>query len=166
MKAEYKSVGPNIIEIKISGRIDETTAFPQFESASLKTIKLELADVEGISSMGILHWIRWWKNLAAGRLDLQFEIHNARPNMITCGSVVNGFFPDNSKVFSFYLNYYNEDNKHTIQEFFKKDINFDDHNIKIPEVITRKYNGQEIAYDLDCIPSKDLRSLKLEVQIV
>lgn len=166
MKSDFESTAPGVVKMKISGRVDEMSVFPKFEGQSLSVLQLNLEDVEGINSMGILYWIRWWKDLLSRNPGLTFEVERARMNVISCASIVSGFLPEKTQIHSFYLTYHNEVDGHNIQELLIKGVNYDDHKIMIQEQITRTYEGEEEVFDLDCFPSRDLRCLNLEIEIV
>lgn len=166
MKFDFESPSTGVVKMKISGRIDEMSVFPKFEGQSISRLCLNLEDVDGINSMGILFWIRWWKDLLARNSGLTFEVEQARMNIIACSSVVAGFLPEKTEIKSFYLTYHNEIEGQSIQELQQKGINYDDKKITVQEEITRPYEGKEQVFELDCFPNRDLRCLNLEIELV
>lgn len=166
MESQFESIGQGIISLKIKGRIDEISVFPKFEGQTVSTLNINLEETEGINSMGILYWIRWWKDLANRNSGIAFEVENAKMNIISTASVVIGFLPPNAQILSFYLSYHNEVEGHNHQEFMKKGVNYDDKKMVVHEEITRSYEGKEETFQLDCFPTRDLRCFNLEIEVL
>ncbi|MGZ3771803.1 MAG: hypothetical protein ACXVCP_01445 [Bdellovibrio sp.] len=165
MKTEFDSIA-DTIKLKIFGRIDEMSVFPKFEGQTISKLSMDLISVEGINSMGILYWIRWWKDLTNRNPGITFQIENARMNMISSASVVVGFLPPQTEILSFFLPYHNEVEGQTIQELMKKGINYDDKKMTVLEEIKKVHEGKEITFELDCFPTRDLRCFNLEIDVV
>ncbi|MGZ3775314.1 MAG: hypothetical protein ACXVCN_16435 [Bdellovibrio sp.] len=166
MKTEFQSMAPGIVSVKIFGRIDETAIFPKLENIPLSILILDLQNVECVNSMGILYWIRWCKDLLSRNPQMSFQVEYARMNIITTASVVAGFLPEKTQILSFYLNYYSEVESDLIQELQKQGLNYNDKKIEIQSKITKTVQGKQVVYELDCLPNRDLRCLKLEIDVI
>jgi hypothetical protein len=138
--------------ITLCGVIDEEAKFkvPPKKSSS---IALDLESVEYINSCGIREWINWM-NDNLGHYN-EVHIHNCPHHIIEVANVVNSFFTDKCKVFSFYAPYYVQDVDDVFYKLFEKSADFPSCTLELPEKLDTP-NGEG---ELDIIADKFLKFL-------
>lgn len=152
--------------MSLIGQINEKSAFPKFEGQTLTKLVIDLEKVPNLNSMGILHWIRWWKDLKKRNPDMSFQFEHIHMPVLSCASVVAGFLPDGSEILSAYIPYHNEDEGVDLEDLQKKGVNYDDQTYKLQNTIVRSHNGKNLEFEIDCMPSRDLRCLNLKIENV
>ena len=105
LKLEGQASGDGFI-VKLIGSIDEDSQFSTVSLAGQKKIYLDLDQIKSINSVGIREWIKWTKSADAGA---QFVFQKCPKVIVDQMNLVSGFLPDNGKVESFYVPYFNED---------------------------------------------------------
>lgn len=164
MQTTLKEIDHGIWRLEISGQINEQSIFPKLEGHPVSRMIVNLTDVPNANSMGILHWIRWWKDISKRNPAMSFQFENLRMPLLSCASVVAGFLPEKSEILSFYLPYHNESEGVDTQELQKKGVHYDDQFIHLAERIKRSHEGRELEFELDCVPNRDLRCLNLQIK--
>ena len=164
MNITTKSTGPESVLVTFTGTINEQTVFPSLTEQKITTLTLNLKDAQSINSMGILHWIRWYKALEKAHPGLKFKAEELRIQLMSCASVVAGFLPTNTEIVSFYLPYHNEVEALDTQELYVKGQQFNDESLRLQMTVKKTINEQEYEFDLDCMPDRDLRILKLRTE--
>lgn len=153
--------------LQFIGSINENVFFPELLNKNLKELTLYLNDFESINSVGILAWIRWHIAFKKNNLDLKLYIKNVRSRILSCASIVNGFFPAYCEVQSFYIPYSNEIDNEELTILIELEVDEIKGSVfRVPETIVRIKDGKEIQYHMSIIPEKDLRFLKDKIEIV
>ncbi|HEY1079133.1 MAG TPA: hypothetical protein VGE46_03515 [Bdellovibrio sp.] len=164
MNITTKSTGPESVLVTFTGTINEQTVFPSLPEQKITVLTLNMKDVQSINSMGILHWIRWYKVLEKAHPGIKFKAEELRIQLMSCASVVAGFLPTNTEIMSFYLPYHNEVEALDTQELYVKGQQFNDESLRLQMTVKKTINEQEYEFDLDCMPDRDLRILKLRTE--
>lgn len=164
METNIKEISPSVFEVKFSGQFNEQSNFPKFDGQPVSKLILNMNDLLKTNSMGILYWIRWWKELQKRNPQIQFQVEYMRMHLLSCASVVSGFLPEKTEILSFYLPYHNEDEGVDIQELCRKGVDYDDQVFKLHETITKSHEGKNLEFEIDFVPARDLRILGLKIE--
>lgn len=164
MNITAQSTGPESVLVTFTGTINEQTVFPALSEQKISILTLNMKDVQSVNSLGILHWIRWYKALEKAHPGLKFKVEELRIQLLSCASVVAGFLPPTAEIISFYLPYHNEAEALDTQELYIKGQHFNDENLRLQMSLKKTVNGQEHEFELDCMPDRDLRVLKLRTE--
>ena len=142
-----------IMNIQMAGTIDEDVDFTQMSLGEAQVIDLELSGIKSINSCGIREWIKW---MATNK--------NAKIKFIQCPKVivdqinmVDGFLPQNGKVSSFFVPYYNDDTGSEKNILFSYGTEFTDGNVNPPPAI-KDEQGNDM--EMDIIESKYFKFIK------
>lgn len=104
--AEFSIViGDGKIIIRISGKINETTEFPEVDFGSSNEIIFEVGELAGINSIGIRSWILWNKKSLQGKSVIY---RNCTPAVIEQIQAFVGFIPEGAIIESVNVPYYCE----------------------------------------------------------
>lgn len=137
--------GKNVIEV--SGSIDENFNQHTKELPKEGQIEFSLKGLKSINSTGIREWIKLMQSMPKANLSFAFcpKIFIDQVNMVS------GFLPNNGKIVSFYVPYYNEDNDNEVLLLYKSGENFTDKTVTIQETY-KDAAGTE--YELDVVKAK------------
>jgi hypothetical protein len=94
-------VADEVVTFKLSGAIDEDVVFPAVPT-QVKKIKIHLAKVTLINSVGIREWIKWYSSFPQG---CKVQYHFCPQPIIEQMNLVSGFYPSNAEIVSFYVPY-------------------------------------------------------------
>lgn len=93
------------LNLTLAGSIDEDTDFNQIPFGGAKEIEIKMGGVKSINSCGIREWIKWIST--AGGANIQW--HECPKVIVDQINMVDGFLPNNAKVLSFFVPYYNDE---------------------------------------------------------
>lgn len=161
MSINTQRTGLESLLVNFSGTITEQTVFPILSEQNISILTLNMKDTQSINSIGILHWIRWYKNLEKAYPGVQFKVAELRIQLLSCASIVAGFLPANAEIISFYLPYHNEPAALDTQELYIKGQHFNDETLRLQMSLKKTVDGKEYEFELDCMPDRDLRVLNL-----
>lgn len=91
--------------IEFQGGIDEDAVFSNVAVVGANEVVLDMEGVTGVNSCGIREWIKWLKTLPSG---VKLNYVNCPKLVVDQMNMVAGFFPQGSKIESFYTPYYCE----------------------------------------------------------
>lgn len=95
----------NTMHMEIKGFIDETmNALPAIDRSKVSNLVISCANIQNITSMGILKWIQAFDQLRGQGLDIAFE--KCSPVVVRTASMINKGFLDLSEVRSILIPYY------------------------------------------------------------
>lgn len=140
--------------IKISGSIDEDSAFTEAKLEEGEAIVLDLEGVASINSCGIREWINWFKTTPG----VKAEFKNCPKIIVDQINMVSGFLPEDGKVDSFYVPYYSDESGVEKMILFKSGEHFTGGEVNAPDTIKDEATGEEM--EMDVIESKYFRFLK------
>src|ERR1700689_2326410 len=92
----------DVLALAFEGPIDEDVQFPAVDGAA-KTLKINLAKISSINSVGIREWLDWIKPLAE---KMAIVLENCPKSMVLQFNMVEGFLPPKATVTSFFVPYF------------------------------------------------------------
>lgn len=140
--------------VKLIGSIDEDSQFSTVSLAGHKKILLDLDQIKSINSVGIREWIKWTKSADAGA---QFIFQKCPKVIVDQMNLVSGFLPDNGKVESFFVPYFNEDSGFEKMVLFTDGKEFNGGQVTPPSSV--KGDGGE-DLEMDVIEAKYFKFLQ------
>lgn len=141
------------MNIQMSGTIDEDVDFAQINLTEAQQIDLELAGVKSINSCGIREWIKWMTTNKNAKINF-----NKCPKVIVDQiNMVDGFLPQNGKVSSFYVPYYNDDSGSEKNVLFRYGTEFTEGSVNPPPEVK---DDQGHKMEMDIIESKYFKFIK------
>lgn len=111
-KCEVKVVDKVIF---LSGRLDETFEIVKSSIPSSSELNINLKDLISINSSGVRQWILLMRQLKQAKI-LLFECPKI---FVDQANMVKDFIPENAKIMSFYVPFYNEKNETEKSILFK-----------------------------------------------
>ncbi len=128
---------------RLSGQIDEDVNFSDYplEGTSLT---LDLDGISAINSCGIREWIKWMQK-AESVSSIVFK--NCPKIIVDQMNMVEGFFPNNAKVDSFYVPYYSDETGEERNILFESNKEFTGSNLKLPDQV-KDSEGNEMEIDV------------------
>ena len=91
------------LSLNFEGSIDEDVTFPQVDAGNVKKLKINLAAISSINSVGIREWLDWIKPIAE---KVSIVLENCPKSMVFQFNMVEGFLPPKASVTSFYVPYF------------------------------------------------------------
>ena len=149
-RCEVKKIGN---EYKIIGNIDES--FGQFNSQipTFGKVEINLKDLKSINSSGIREWIK----LMLKMKPAQVYFYECPKVFIDQVNMVQGFCPENAKIMSFYVPYFNDQSESEKNVLFVHGQHYVDKKIQsLPKVVDDK--GAEM--EIDVVEAKYFRFIK------
>lgn len=141
-KFEVKG-GPPKVGLNLAGNIDEDTDFSQINLAGSSEVEIDLEKVKSINSCGIREWIKWLGTVPQAK----FYFSNCPKVIVDQINLVDGFLPKTSKVVSFYVPYYNDDEGSEKNVLFKYGAEFTEGQVKPPAKVQDEA-GNEMEMDV------------------
>ncbi len=153
-KLEFKiDKKSGIVNINMAGTIDEDADFTQMNLMEAQEIELELSGIKSINSCGIREWIKWMATNKNAKIDFK-----QCPKVIVDQiNMVDGFLPQNGKVSSFFVPYYNDDSGTEKNILFSLGKEFSDGSVNPPGSIK---DDQGNTMEMDIIESKYFKFIK------
>lgn len=140
--------------VKLMGSIDEDSQFSAVSLTGHKKIFLDLEAIKSINSVGIREWIKWTKSADA---DAHFVFQKCPKVIVDQMNLVSGFLPENGKVESFFVPYFNEDTSFEKMVLFTEGKEFSGGQLTPPADL--KGDGGE-ALEMDVIEAKYFKFLQ------
>ncbi len=153
-KLEFKiDKKSGIVNINMAGTIDEDADFTQMNLLEAQEIELELSGIKSINSCGIREWIKWMATNKNAKIDFK-----QCPKVIVDQiNMVDGFLPQNGKVSSFFVPYYNDDTGTEKNILFSLGKEFADGSVNPPGGVK---DDQGNTMEMDIIESKYFKFIK------
>ncbi|MFV8257764.1 hypothetical protein ACNQKP_08155 [Bdellovibrio bacteriovorus] len=129
-------VNGSTIEVALEGPISEKTSLFELNIQNYKEIKLNMAKVTFINSIGVKNWIMWTCRVPT---DARLSLEECPFVIVNQVNIVHGFLPKNARVTSFNAPFLCEDCSH-------------EHVIKLSENVHYKYASDHEASALN-LPS-------------
>lgn len=139
--------------VTLNGSIDEDVDLNTINLSQMSKFELNLEGLKAINSCGIREWIKWLSQY--GKSEIVFS--NCPKVIVDQINMVDGFLPQNAKVKSFYVPYYNDDAGSEKNVLFKLGKEFSDGQIHPPEQVLDE-DGQPM--EMDVIESKYFKFIK------
>ena len=141
------------LKVSFNGAIDETFSQVSGQIPKAETVEFNLHGLKSINSTGIREWIKYTQTLAGSTITFV----NCPKVFIDQVNMVQGFAPDNSKILSFYVPYFNETNETEKNVLLVHGEHYGDGKIKsLPKVVDDK--GVEM--ELDVVEAKYFKFIK------
>lgn len=141
------------LNIHMAGTIDEDVDFTQLNLIDAQEIDLELSGVKSINSCGIREWIKWM----ATNKNAKIKFNQCPKVIVDQINMVDGFLPQNGKVSSFFVPYYNDNSGSEKDILFRYGTEFTEGDVKPPTEI-KDDQGNEM--EMDIIESKYFKFIK------
>ena len=141
------------LNIHMAGTIDEDVDFSQLNLGEAQEIDLELSGVKSINSCGIREWIKWM----ATNKNAKIKFNQCPKVIVDQINMVDGFLPQNGKVSSFFVPYYNDNSGSEKNILFRYGTEFTDGDFKPPAEIK---DDQGNKMEMDVIESKYFKFIK------
>ena len=139
--------------IHLSGRIDETFELVAPTIPKSSEIHFNLRELASINSSGVRQWILMMRQLKLVKISLS----ECPKIFIDQSNMVKDFIPENAKILSFYVPYYNEKNESEKSILFVLNEHYSaDSLFPLKKVIDEKGDEMEI----DIIESKYFKFIK------
>lgn len=139
-------------KISISGTIDEDVDFSNYSLNGLTKMEFDLNSVKSINSCGIREWIKWLGTNSGANMTYV----NCPKIIIDQINMVDGFLPQNGKVLSFYVPYYNDESGAEKNVLFRYGKEYSDTGVNTPEKVT---DDTGLEMEMDVIESKYFKFL-------
>jgi ABC-type transporter Mla MlaB component len=132
----------NTTVVTVSGPVDESAVFQAFRTSG--TIKIDLAGVTRINSVGIRVWCLWLQRF---REPTEVVLLNCPMCMVSNFAKIRGFLTPRCKVYSFVIPFCSEatGERRDYIATWKKD--FSDGNFSLPEL--KDSRGNKMVLDVD-----------------
>lgn len=140
-------------KIAIAGIIDEDVDFSAYNLSGVNQLEFDLNGIKSINSCGIREWIKWLGTNSKAKMTYL----NCPKIIVDQINMVDGFLPENGKVLSFYVPYYNDENGSEKNILFRYGKEFDETGVTVPETVT---DESGLAMEMDIIESKYFKFLK------
>jgi hypothetical protein len=142
------------LQVVFSGHIDEDAQFNDLSIGDAKKVVLDLDGVTAINSCGIREWIKWIRSAGTGAEMVYRKCPKVIVDQI---NMVAGFLPENGKVESFYVPYYNDDSGNEKMVLFREGTEFKGADLFPPEPV-KDESGDPM--EMDVIEAKYFKFLK------
>lgn len=139
-------------KITITGIIDEDVDFNEFSLNGINQMEFDLNSVKSINSCGIREWIKWLGTNSKAKMTYI----NCPKIIVDQINMVDGFLPQNGKVLSFYVPYYNDDSGTEKNVLFRHGTEFTESAVTPPEKVVDETGN---AMEMDVIESKYFKFL-------
>jgi hypothetical protein len=139
-------------KITIAGIIDEDVDFNEFSLNGINQMEFDLNSVKSINSCGLREWIKWLGTNSKAKMTYV----NCPKIIVDQINMVDGFLPQNGKVLSFYVPYYNDDSGTEKNVLFRHGTEFTDSAVTPPEKVTDETGN---AMEMDVIETKYFKFL-------
>lgn len=137
----------------LSGSIDETFSLATGALPVVGEVTFNLKSIKSINSTGIREWIKLMQKMKAVKISF-LECQKVFIDQV---NMVQGFAPENSKIMSFYVPYFNETNETEKNVLFLHGEHYGDGKIKnLPKVVDEK----GIEMELDVVEAKYFKFIK------
>jgi hypothetical protein len=143
----------NKINVNMGGTIDEDVDFSQFAINDAQEIDLDLSGIKSINSCGIREWIKWM----ATNKDAKINFNSCPKVIVDQINMVDGFLPNNGKVLSFFVPYYNDDAGSEKNVLFRYGNEFTEGQVNPPGDVK---DDQGNIMEMDVIESKYFKFIK------
>lgn len=143
------------LTLSFHGQIDEDASFEGLTLDGAQQIELDLNGVESINSCGIREWIKWIRSAPAGS---KISYQRCPKVIVDQINMVAGFLPENAKVASFYVPYFNEDSGSEKMVLFSEGKEYQSGNVMPPQEVKDDDTGE--AMEMDVIEAKYFKFLK------
>lgn len=150
---EKRKDGENLV-VTVKGSIDEDAVLASVGFDGAQVIHLDLDKVSSINSCGIREWIKWLKTAPPSS---KIVYKNCPKIIVDQINMVAGFLPENGKVDSFYVPYFNESSGAEKMVLFRTGNEFRDGEVNPPSEV--KDDGGE-PMEMDVIEAKYFKFLK------
>lgn len=141
------------LKVALNGAIDETFSQSSPQIPKAENIEFNLSGLKSINSTGIREWIKYSQSLAGSTITFV----NCPKVFIDQVNMVQGFIPNGSKINSFFVPYYNEDNDTEKNVLFTFGQEFSDAFVKPP---TDVKDDSGAAMEIDIIEAKYFKFIK------
>lgn len=149
-RCEIKKDGNNFL---ISGSIDETFGQVAGVMPTFGKFDINLRGLKSINSTGIREWIKLMQKLKA----VQISFYECPKVFIDQVNMVQGFAPENAKILSFYVPYFNEKNESEKNILISHGEHYQDGTIKaLPKVV----DDQGAEMEIDIVEAKYFKFIK------
>ncbi len=137
----------------VSGSIDETFGQSTTLLPLAGEVVLNLKDLKSINSTGIREWIKQMQKMKSVKI-IFMECPKVFIDQV---NMVQGFAPENSKIMSFYVPFFNETTESEKNVLFSHGEHFSEGKLKnLPKVVDDKGNEME----MDVIEAKYFKFIK------
>jgi hypothetical protein len=158
-KSTAQADGENL-SLNFEGPIDEDVTFPQVDTGNVKKMKINLAAISSINSVGIREWLDWIRPIAE---KVSIVLENCPKSMVFQFNMVEGFLPPRATVSSFYVPYFCDqcDLEKNILFTVGKDIAVDGASLKFATTaqVTVACKEAECKVEMDVTEGKYFRFL-------
>lgn len=141
------------LQLTLSGTIDEDTDFNQIPINGASQIQLKLSGIKSINSCGIREWIKWMST-AGGAAIVWHECPKVIVDQI---NMVDGFLPQNGKIQSFFVPYYNDEAGTEKNVLFRYGTEFSEGSVNPPEPVKDEEGN---TMEMDVIEAKYFKFIK------
>ncbi len=141
------------LKVSFAGAIDETFSQVSGQIPKAENIEFNLQALKSINSTGIREWIKYTQSLTGCTITFV----NCPKVFIDQVNMVQGFIPAGSKIMSFYVPYYNEDNDTEKSVLFTYGKEYSDASVKLPADIK---DDSGAVMEIDVIESKYFKFIK------
>lgn len=141
------------LNLVMGGTIDEDADFSQIPIGGHGSIDIKMGNIKSINSCGIREWIKWM-GAASGA---QIVWHECPKVIVDQINMVDGFLPNNAKVMSFFVPYYNDDAGSEKNVLFRYGTEYSEGTLNPPETV-KDDDGNTM--DMDVIESKYFKFIK------
>jgi hypothetical protein len=141
------------LKVSLAGAIDETFSQSCAQIPKAENIEFNLAGLKSINSTGIREWIKYSQSLTGSTISF---VHCPKV-FIDQVNMVQGFIPAGSKINSFYVPYYNEDNDTEKNVLFTYGKEFSDATLTLPAGVK---DDTGAPMEIDIIESKYFKFIK------
>lgn len=140
--------------VTLRGHIDEDATFNNVDLAGSGKVVLDLGGVTAINSCGIREWVKWIRSAPSTAPIVYRKCPKVIVDQI---NMVSGFLPENGKVESFYVPYYNDSSGNEKMILFNEGTEFKGKEIHPPSEV--KDEGGELM-EMDVIEAKYFKFLQ------
>lgn len=143
----------DVLKIQVVGVIDEDADFSPYSLVGSTIVELDAGGVTSINSCGIREWVKWMNTNKTAKIFFS----NCPKVIVDQMNMVQGFLPDNARVRSFFVPFYNEDSDEEKTVLFSIGKEFSESGqLSVPAV--RDSKGSEM--EMDVIEAKYFKFLK------
>ena len=140
--------------IHFSGDIDEDSVFDDIKLSQKKKVILDFQNITGINSCGIREWIKLMKTVPS---DSHVTCIHCQKEIIDQANMIDGFFPDNTFISSFYIPYFCESCNEQTNILATRDD--EPNKVPVPDQETACHNCGEMA-EIDIIEKTYFKFIK------
>ncbi len=133
----------DLTKVVVTGYIGEDTQFNAYFFDGKTSVEMDLSQVKGINSIGIVEWKKWMNTV--GEAPITFV--NCPKFFIDRVNMVENFLPTQAVIVSFYVPYYSEDSGEEKFILFRDGIEFKGRDMRVPLEV-RDSQGQVMEMDV------------------